>query len=597
MEGRKIENEVYFHEDDCFAIIGKKNTKYYLFEKVPNKLIFYSPSGHREFNVIREEGQIHILYFVVMDFFSLYNLEKMKRIKQKCKEKYSNKVKITFVAVTFRLYDFHPDEKEHFHNFEESIFLFEKYNCVFQNKAEQGLVYIDSNGIIQYINGINGFQLSKYIDEKDIMIKIDLLINNKPLIRKFTKEEFTKWNNEVNNFCNNCEYNFDEVFSGLNFFQHVYQDEDQYFTNMHINFDYIKDRNKTNEALNVLSSFFQKYIDDGVIVSPYMRYKEKKLNLKINNMCYKCKKVIDRKKEYSYLCIKCTNEGVIKQYCENCVRFFDSFKKFGSQLTILNDIEEYNKYLNNHTLDDKPCNNEHLLLFLPRLSQFVDNGQTKYQDVYIDEKDISFFTDLPTYLEYSPPTRINIKCFVCDQLSNYISTENVKNIDYKNVSFDNSLYGYYTQDGNYNEMRHIQRTVGTYAPIFYCPLCRGYFDWECFYRFNRYIYLRDDEYFDYQFLRHNYENEKYEKNEIFEDGTVNYGIKVWDWETIKTVQESETLTDECIAKIEECIKTGIIEMESKIHKAWHPCIIIQAKNVRLAYYDYVFPAFYRNIKV
>lgn len=125
----------------------------------------------------------------------------------------------------------------------------------------------------------------------------------------------------------------------------------------------------------------------------------------------------------------------------------------------------------------------------------------------------------------------------------------------------------------------------------------GYIDWECFYRFNRYIYLRDDEYFDYQFLRHNYENEKYEKNEIFEDGTVNYGIKVWDWETIKTVQESETLTDECIAKIEECNKTGIIEMDSKIHKVWHPYIIIQAKNVRLAYYDYVFPAFYRNIKI
>ena len=60
---------MYFHEDDCLAIIGKKNTNYYLFEKVPNKLIFYSPSGHRELNVIREEGQIHILYFIVMDFF------------------------------------------------------------------------------------------------------------------------------------------------------------------------------------------------------------------------------------------------------------------------------------------------------------------------------------------------------------------------------------------------------------------------------------------------------------------------------------------------------------------------------------------------
>ena len=598
MEGRKINITTVFHEEDCTTKIGKDITKYYLFEKVPNTINFFSPSYHHELKVIREEGQILIFFFNLVNFYSIYNLEKMKTLREKCKEKYSNKVKIVYVGITFcELYYDYDNEKEHFTNFEECLFLYEKYQCVFQTKGGKGLIYIDSNGVIQLIEGMNGFRSSKYIDEKDIMTKIDLLVNNKPLIRIFNKEEYDKWNKELINFCSTCQYDFEEVFSGLKIIQHVLKgdEKDTYFNTVFINVDYVKDPNKVNEALRVLSSFFQKYIDDGVNVSTAIRYKKNKLSLKRNDICYKCKKAIDPSLNYSYLCIKCTNEGVIKQYCSHCVSYFNTFKTFGPQMTLLNDIEEYNKYLNNHTLDDKPCNNAHLLLFIPQKEQFVENGNSNYQDVFNDEKDISFFTDLPTYLEYSSPSRSNQKCLACGQLSKYESESSSRVIDYRSYSFDNSLYDYYTNDGLYREMRHLQRTLGNYTPNFYCPICRLYFDWECFVRMNLYIRIQEHELFDYQYFRHDYEKDYIDKNEYFEYGKSSSCFGFFDEETINAIHENEGLTKESIENIKDCYRKRKIEIAHITHKVWHPCIIIQGKGVRLTYSDFEFPTLYRNI--
>ena len=76
-------------------------------------------------------------------------------------------------------------------------------------------MYIDSNGIIQLINKKNSLCRSKYIDEKDIISKIELLFDNKPIIRKFNKEELDKWNKEFIDFCTNNKYNFEEVLFGF----------------------------------------------------------------------------------------------------------------------------------------------------------------------------------------------------------------------------------------------------------------------------------------------------------------------------------------------------------------------------------------------
>ena len=457
-------------------------------------------------------------------------------------------------------------------------------------------MYIDSNGIIHLINKKNSLCRSKYIDEKDIISKIELLLDNKPIIRKFNKQELDNWNKEFIDFCNNNKYNFEEVLFGFTIKEYIFQikEDESYFINVFVIYEHILNRSKINEVMEQLSYFFKKYIDQGVLVTFNVFYKENKLTLKLNNICYKCKIVIDRKTRYSYLCIKCTNEGVVKQYCERCVRFFDSFKKFGSQLTILNDIEEYNKYLNNHTLDDKPCNNEHLLLFLPIIRKVIENGSTEYQ-INNDEKDISFFTDLPTYLEYTSPSRHNQQCDACYVLSDYERKSDSYDADYNYASFDNSLFDYYTQDGLYNEMRHLQRTTGTYTPLFYCVVCNLYLDWECFSRFHRYIGLYEHEFYDYQYLRHNYENKHYKENELFRGGYTNVILGKPDDEIEKFIVTKEGLTEESIKIINESQKTGEIQICSKLHKAWHPSIIIQGKGVRLSYRDFVFPSIYRDI--
>ena len=65
----------------------------------------------------------------------------------------------------------------------------------------------------------------------------------------------------------------------------------------------------------------------------------------------------------------------------------------------------------------------------------------------------------------------------------------------------------------------------------------------------------------------------------------------------KFIVTKEGLTEESIKIINESRKTGEIKICSKIHKAWHPCIIIQGKGVRLSYKDFVFPSIYRDNNV
>ena len=71
-------------------------------------------------------------------------------------------------------------------------------------------------------------------------------------------------------------------------------------------------------------------------------------------------------------------------------------------MTILNEIEDYNEYINNNIIDDLPCESNHLLMFIP------------------PEIDKDFFIknsySIPTYLEYCSSSRYNNKCNFCNEL-------------------------------------------------------------------------------------------------------------------------------------------------------------------------------------
>ena len=96
-------------------------------------------------------------------------------------------------------------------------------------------------------------------------------------------------------------------------------------------------------------------------------------------------------------------------------------------------------------------------------------------------------------------------------------------------------------------------------------------------------------------MRHNYENEDYKENELFRAGYTNVILGKPDDEIEKFIVTKEGLTEESIKIINESQKTGEIQICSKLHKAWHPSIIIQGKGVRLSYRDFVFPSIYRDI--
>ena len=170
----------------------------------------------------------------------------------------------------------------------------------------------------------------------------------------------------------------------------------------------------------------KKYIDIGVKVESNLKYKSSIVILNLSNKCYRCKTIIDPSTEYSYLCIKCKN----KQYCNQCINFFNSFKKFGSQLTILNEIEDYNEYINNNIIDDLPCESNHLLMFIP-----PDTNKKK------DETTIIQYNNLYVCLRYSSHNRNRKLCDLC----NFLSPDLIENQEHDikdnfELSVDNSLY-------------------------------------------------------------------------------------------------------------------------------------------------------------
>ena len=113
MKGIKYKIETVDKSDEnLFVFFGGR--RFSLFEKVPNTLCFYSPSCHLSFEVIREEGQILLLYFFLVPDCSLYNLDKMKLIREQCTKKYGKKVKIVFVGITMGDLHFFSSVREHF---------------------------------------------------------------------------------------------------------------------------------------------------------------------------------------------------------------------------------------------------------------------------------------------------------------------------------------------------------------------------------------------------------------------------------------------------------------------------------------------------
>ena len=476
--------------------LGDRGTTYALFDTLPETITFFSASGHRELLIKRERNQFLIFYSVTRRNCQLSNLNIFQSLREKCKKKYGNKVKLVLVTGILRC-NFH-DENWSWH-FEDSLFLFKQYNCVFQKAYTiEGITFVDSNGVIKYI--IPQFGHSPLIEE-EIMYYIDLLVNTNNIITLFPEKLFLQYKKELLEII----HIFDQKMNTFNLmlFTYYYAKEDLYFFQLEITLDNFQGKQDCINNIPLIKEYLQKYIDLGIIVRALFMYKPP-ITLTLNKQCNRCKCSIDTTKEYSYVCVKCKN----KQYCNKCIHFFDSFKKFGSQLTILKEIEEYNTYLNNGIIDDLPCEHHHLLMIVSPLEEK-------------EKKDIiTLNIEIPTYVEYTPSNRDSTKCRYCYYYfpDEYIRDSVQQYTDYE-LSPDNSLYEYYSERRQPYALHHFQRGCGNYSPLFsgFNTDDEFYYScWECMIYTSTFIKLKDTELYEDTFLRHYYCNSVYEKDKEIE---------------------------------------------------------------------------------
>ena len=539
-----------------------------LFETCPSELLLSVADENVKTKIKREREQILLIYEVNLFHYSMENINIFEKIKKKISQKYGQSVKVIMIALM--------NNK----SLEDQLYLASQHECLFDwnNQTDiNKLVYIDKNGVVQLITsekGKNGFFMSKLLDEVEILHNIDNLVNNKRLLGLFSEKEINAIINQINEIGNEINLVQNEIKIAIEVSKYK---EDNYIIAVYISFPY--------KSKEITYSYLMKQLEEirkkGIIVKCINSYKSKQLLLKCSNKCYRCNHTIDPLTEYSYLCIKCKN----KQYCKNCIKFFESFKKFGSQITILKEIEEFNTYLNNDIIDDLPCASHHLLMFIP---PYIDSD---FMDKY------SF--SIPTYIEYSSPSRGNNKCSLCDLLScdkseeitypnhnfYYYNREEddevLDEIVYRELSVDNSLLNFYMYREHY-QLTHARITTG-YCPIFYCLVCHRYIDWECFIRFNAIVQLNKEEIFDCQYIRHNYDTDDYGYNEIFTVGRDIFDKQNEEAEEILNMDWYEDITKENILKIQQ---KGEIMIGNKKHKSNHPYIILQAKGIRLSYSDF-----------
>ena len=322
--------------------------------------------------------------------YQLSNLNVFQSIREKCKKKYGNKVKLVLVTDINKCYF---DDDYWSRNFEDSLFLFKQYHCVFQKQfIIAGITFVDSNGVIKYIIPQLG---DSPLIEEEIMYYIDLLVNTNNIITLFPENLMFQYKKELLDIIN--MFNRQVKTYEFQLVNYYYAKEDLYYFLIEITADNFQGKQDFINNIPLIKNYLQKYIDLGIIVRALIMYKPP-ITLILNKQCYRCKCSIDTTKEYSYVCVKCKN----KQYCNKCIHFFDSFKKFGSQLTILKEIEEYNTYLNNGIIDDLPCEHHHLLMIFSPLEE------KEKADI------ITLNIEIPTYVEYTPSNRDSNKCWYCE---------------------------------------------------------------------------------------------------------------------------------------------------------------------------------------
>ena len=247
-------------------ILGDKGTTYALFDTLPETITFFSASGHRELLIKRERNQFLIFYSVKRMIYQLSNLNVFQSIREKCKKKYGNKVKLVLVTDINKCYF---DDDYWSRNFEDSLFLFKQYHCVFQKQCIiPGITFVDSNGVIKYIIPQLG---DSPLIEEEIMYYIDLLVNTNNIITLFPENLMFQYKKELLDIIN--MFNRQVKTYEFQLVNYYYAKEDLYYFLIEITADGFQGKQDFINNIPLIKNYLQKYIDLGIIMRALFMYK------------------------------------------------------------------------------------------------------------------------------------------------------------------------------------------------------------------------------------------------------------------------------------------------------------------------------------
>ena len=587
-------------------------------DKLPFSFLLFSPSFYTSYRIKQQPNQLILLFCVPSCCFfgspeHIYS--EVKNSVSAIRQKYKEKVLCYFLMVDNGRLRNNNDERlstyySYFAEHYDCIFtMSRKYDLIMINDIDRPkYVLIDQNRVIRDIQSIKNFPgfLSDY---RELFPIIDNLLENKPIIGKFNREEVHILNNKLEKFIdyfkeidkNNAFHNTFQITYNITPFKNKDIPNIDYSFYLKVFLDGIvmkKDKALMDTITEKFKKEFQEDINKGVKVTSFLNVMNEHIDFEIPHQCYKCKMKL-HKSDFSYLCVKCTLAGKPKQYCYHCVDLFQSFHKFLPLMyRQFNEIDEFNKYIHNKEDDGKKCNLYHLLIFLPPNSEDYLINSSPYFSTYLENSYyipdcnqypncLCNFCNIFTQREYFDETFLDDidlydKEIQCKNCGNIIELSSIPNSPPKWEKYFN----------------HI-RTLDAYGPLFYCLICNKYMDWVCFTTFHQ-IILNDQQTFRVQYLTlqndieyNDKEFEVDEKDKTFHSKNVFYP---YDSYSYYNIEYGIGMKQEDIEKRQKCID----QQEVNGHKTCHPYLVISAKLIEVAHNDKISYSFFptcNNIKL
>lgn len=325
-------------------------------------------------NIERKPGQIIFLFFSnKLTDYNEYFAKQICKLKQECQKLFQDKVGV-YQAINDVDNVFFDEDKEYLKN---------KYNIIFcainshnLNSESQEHIYIDENGVM-VIHHCYNYINEASLETSKIIHTIEQILQHKKINNWISEKMTMDIHEKVKNFTKTHPFSQFGI-KDLEI-EEFYLEEDEYAPNNFLAKLSIAGRLLYNEKENftkfktVFENFFKNEIQNNYVqMDSYVRYQKRKYTFYNLEKCSRCNIKISES-DPSYICYKCNQALKPKQYCVNCIKQQNSYKKFENYETIREEVEKYNSYINNLETDDSPCEKEHLLIFIPPFGyKFID---------------------------------------------------------------------------------------------------------------------------------------------------------------------------------------------------------------------------------